>query len=152
MRNFILAAGVTLLLAVAVGGQAGPREGVQNPKNSKKSDKQEDSKMGQMVFVAYRPKPQKDAALLELVRSHHSRLKAQGLVTDRPAYAMRAKDGTIIEVFEWKSSKAVDEAHTNPVVQAMWKEFGEACDYVPLAQLEETKQLFAGFTSIDLVK
>lgn len=108
--------------------------------------------MGAMVIVAYRPKAGKDSALLDLVRRHHSRLKEQGLVTDRPAYAMRAKDGTIVEVFEWKSPKAVEEAHNNPAVQTMWKEFGEACDYVPLSQLEETKGLFAGFAAIDLAR
>jgi len=114
--------------------------------------KTEDSKMGHMVIVAYRPKPGKDAALLELVRNHMPVLKGQGLVTDRPAYAMRAKDGTIVEVFEWKSGKAVDEAHTNPAVQAMWQKFGEACDYIPVGELDEAKGLFSAFTPIDLSK
>ena len=34
------------------------------------------------------------------VRKHMQVLRAEKLVTDRPAYVMRAKDGTIVEVFE----------------------------------------------------
>ena len=135
-------AGVAAFVAVFVSGQTGS--------GGPESRKREDSKMGQMVIVAYRPKAGKEAALLDLVRRHHSRLDAEGLVTNRPAYAMQAKDGTILEVFEWKSQKAIDEAHTNPAVQKMWSEFGEACDYVPLSQLAETKEMFAGFAPVDM--
>lgn len=135
-----------VLAAVFILGQARP----DGPAKAGESPGKADGRMGQMVIVAYRPRAEKDAALLDLVRRHHPRLKAEGLVTDRPAYAMRAKDGTIVEVFEWKSQKAVDEAHTNPAVQTMWKEFGEACDYVPLSQLAEAKEMFAGFAPVEL--
>ena len=107
-------------------------------------------KVGHFVIVCYRPKVGKEAALLELIREHVPILRTQGLVTDRPAYAMRAKDGTIVEVFEWKSVKATDEAHANPAVQALWKRFGEVCDYDAIGNLPEAKQLFSGFEAIDL--
>lgn len=42
---------------------------------------------------------------------------------------------TIIEVFEWRSSEAIQAAHANPAVQALWAEFNEACDYRLLASL-----------------
>jgi hypothetical protein len=32
---------------------------------------------------------------------------------------MKSADGTIIEVFEWKSAAAIAAAHENPVWQAM---------------------------------
>ena len=69
--------------------------------------------------------------LLELTRTHTPILRQQGLATDRPAYAMRADDGTIIEVFEWKSQAAIDAAHTNPEVLKMWGRYAEVCEYVP---------------------
>ena len=106
--------------------------------------------MGQFVIAAYRPRPGMEARLLELVKDHLPILRSQGLVTDRPAYAMRAKDGTILEVFEWKSPEAINAAHTNQAVLAMWARFNEACSYESLANLEESKQLFAGFEPIDL--
>jgi quinol monooxygenase YgiN len=106
--------------------------------------------MGIMVIVAYRPKPGKDAQLLALMRTHVPILREQGLASDRPAYAMRAKDGTIIEVFEWKSQAAIDSAHTNAAVGKMWQSYGEVCDYVPLKDVKEASDMFAGFEPIEL--
>ena len=98
-----------------------------------------------MVIVAYRPRPGKEALLLELTRQHLPVLRAQGLATDRPSYAMRAADGTIVEVFEWKSQAAIDAAHSNSAVAKLWERYAEACDYIPLKNLKEAGDLFAGF-------
>lgn len=106
--------------------------------------------MGRFVIVAYTPKPGKDKELLVAVKKHLQVLQSEQLVTDRPAYAMRAKDGTVVEVFEWRSVEAVRQAHSNSAVQALWEEFGAACDYTPLSKLSETHQMFAEFDSIEL--
>src|SRR2546429_9980487 len=100
---------------------------------------------GVVVIVAYRPKPEKEKGLLELVRSRVPTLKKENLVTDRVPTIMRARDGTIIEVSEWKSQEAIDAAHKNPNVLAMWNKFFAACDWVPVNQLAEAKEMFAGF-------
>ena len=102
-----------------------------------------------MVIVAYRPRPGKEALLLELTRQHLPVLRAQGLATERPSYAMRSADGTIVEVFEWKSQGAIDSAHTNPVVSRMWERYAEACEYIPLKNLKEAGDLFAGFEPLE---
>jgi quinol monooxygenase YgiN len=106
--------------------------------------------MGVIVIVGYRPKPGKEARLLELTREHVPILRAEGLASDRPAWAMHAADGTVIEVFEWTSKEAMAAAHTNPEVQKMWGRYAEACDYVPLTSVKECSDLFAGFAPIDL--
>jgi quinol monooxygenase YgiN len=62
-----------------------------------------ESMSGVIVIVAYRPKPGKEAELLELVRTRVPTLRKEGLVSDRAPIMMRARDGTIIEVSEWKS-------------------------------------------------
>ncbi|QLC23626.1 hypothetical protein HFP57_00335 [Parasphingopyxis algicola] len=105
--------------------------------------------MGTMVIVAYRPKSGQADALETLVRDHVPRLRALDLVTDRAAQAMRARDGTIVEIFEWKDG-AIDAAHEHPDVQAMWAEFAEACDYAPLETLDEASRMFAEFEPLDL--
>ena len=105
---------------------------------------------GVVVIVAYRPKPGKETLLLELTKQHVPILRGQELATDRPVQAMRAADGTIIEVFEWQSQAAIDAAHTNPVVLKMWERYAEACEYIPLVQVKECNDLFAGFTPVDL--
>jgi len=103
---------------------------------------------GVIVIVAYRPKPGKETELLELVRSRVPTLRKEDLVTDRVPVIVRAKDGTIIEVSEWKSHQAIDEAHRNPRVLAMWDKFFAVCDCVPLKMVAETETMFAGFEPI----
>lgn len=105
--------------------------------------------MGQIVIACYKPKPGKREALKELMKTHVPRLAAEGLVTDRQSIMMEAKDGTIIEVFEWLSAEAIASAHNNPNVLKMWGEYGEVCDYVPLTSVAEVGDLFAGFKPLN---
>jgi quinol monooxygenase YgiN len=100
---------------------------------------------GVIVIVAYQPKPGKESELLEVVRSRVPTLRKEGLVTNREPTIMRARDGTIVEVSEWKSHEAIDAAHKNPNVLAMWNKFFAICDCVPLKTLAEAEKMFAGF-------
>ena len=104
---------------------------------------------GVCVIVAYRPKPGKGDELLELVRCRVPTLRKEGLVSDRAPTITRARDGTIVEVSEWKSREAIDAAHKNPNVLAMWEKFFALCDCVPLNTLAEAGEMFAGFETID---
>jgi quinol monooxygenase YgiN len=106
--------------------------------------------MGRFVIVAYTPKPNKDQQLLAAVKKHLQVLQAEKLVTERPASVMRARDGTIVEVFEWRSAEAIKQAHSNPAVGALWAEFAAACDYTPLSKLTECHQMFAEFEAVAL--
>ena len=106
--------------------------------------------MGRFVIVAYKPKPGMEQALATAVEKHLRVLQTENLVTEKSASVMRAADGTIVEVFEWRSADAIKAAHANPAVNALWGEFGAACDYVPLATLAEAKQLFAEFEAVTL--
>ncbi len=106
--------------------------------------------MGRFVIVAYTPKPGKEQQLQAAVRKHLDVLLADNLITDKPGYVMRAADGSIVEVFEWRSAEAIQQAHANPSVQALWAEFAEACDLTPLTNLQETHQMFAEFDSVAL--
>src|SRR4051812_18092813 len=103
---------------------------------------------GIVVIVAYRPKPGHEAELLELVRGRVPTLLKEGLVTDRAPVMMHARDGTIIEVSEWKSQQAIEEAHRNPRVLAMWDKFFAVCECVPLKTVPEAETMFAGFEAI----
>ena len=106
--------------------------------------------MGRFVIVAYTPKAGKEQQLLAAVRKHLQVLQNEQLVTDRSAYVMRAVDGTIVEVFEWRSAEHIQKAHGNPAVQALWGEFATVCDYTPLAKLAEAQQMFAEFNAVQL--
>ena len=105
--------------------------------------------IGICVIVAYRPTPRKEREVLALARDRVPTLRKEGLVTDREPVIMRAKDGTIIEVSEWKSREAIDAAHKNPNVLAIWDKFFAVCDCVPLKTLPEAEEMFAGFEAVD---
>jgi len=102
-----------------------------------------------IVIVAYKPKAGKEADLLQLTRDHVPLLRAEGLATGYPVTACQAKDGTIVEVFEWADG-GVERAHTNPVVMKLWERYAAACDIVPLTSLPEASTMFASFTPLDL--
>ena len=104
--------------------------------------------MAHISIACYRPKPGQDAALEPLVRDHVERLRGFGLVTDRAPIIGKAKDGTFVEVFEWKSTEAIEQAHHHPGVHTMWAEFGEVCDYVAFGSLAEAQDMFAGLTPL----
>ena len=105
--------------------------------------------MGKFVIAAYSPKPGKTDQLMAVIGKHERILRNENLITDRPFYIMRAGDGTIVEVFEWKDADAISKAHSNPAVAVLWAEFEAACTYRPLHTLAECQQLFANFESVD---
>jgi hypothetical protein len=106
--------------------------------------------MGHLVIVCYRPRAGCEADLLQLVREHHLILARENLVTPRKPVVLRAANGTLIELFEWRSAEAVEAAHKNPTVLGMWERFGAAGEFVPLKELAEAGELFPHFASVDL--
>lgn len=104
--------------------------------------------MGRFVIAAFKPKPGKCGPLLAVVEKHWRVLQSEGLVTQRPRHAMQAADGTVIEVFEWASPEAIERAHKTPSVLALWTEFEDACEYVPLASLAEASHPFSEFAPL----
>jgi len=85
-----------------------------------------------LVIVAYRPKPGKEAGLLQLTREHVPLLRSENLATNHPVTACRATDGTVVEVFEWAAG-GVERAHKNPAVLKLWDRYAAACEIVKLA-------------------
>ena len=105
--------------------------------------------MGIIVFASYKPKIDKLGELNELIKIHVDILRAEGLATNRQTVLMKSKNGTIIEIFEWKSRESIEAAHTNKNVQNLWDKFTIVCDFVPISSLDETKELFTEFESIE---
>lgn len=105
--------------------------------------------MGRITFAIYRPKPGKEKQLLQLVDEHLPILKTQNLITDRKPIVMRAKDASVIEVFEWKSREAINQAHNNAEVQKLWNRFSEVCDFETPKNIAEFSEMFSEFESIN---
>ena len=106
--------------------------------------------MGRIVIAVYRAKPGKIDELTALITTHVPRLREQSLVTERQPIIMQSGDDTFIEVFEWMSNEAIEQAHTNPAVLEMWQQFGEVAEYLPVGKLPEAANLFSEFSPVDL--
>ena len=105
--------------------------------------------MGKGVIVVYRPKKGKDQQLIQLVKDHVSILRAQKLASERSPIIMKAADGSIIEIFEWKSAEAITQAHHNKTVLELWEKFSQVCDYETPANVKEFQRVFSEFEVID---
>ena len=105
--------------------------------------------MERIVIVAYSPKPGKAEALKTLMTTHWETLNHQGLVSGRKPIIVESKNGTVIEIFGWKSKEAMARAHQDDVVQELWEEYEEVCEYVPIGDLPECHQLFSEFTPLN---
>ena len=105
--------------------------------------------MERIVIVAYEPLPGKKEALEELAKEHWSRLNHLGFVSSREPIIVQAANGSIVEVFGWKSKEAMNKAHGSPEIREMWEEYAKVCTYIPVGKLEEANNLFSEFTPID---
>jgi quinol monooxygenase YgiN len=102
------------------------------------------------VIAVYKPKPDGEEGLRALLRDHVSKLREWGLATDFPSTILKSSEGAYLEIFEWVSEEAVKTAHSHPGVQEMWEKFNEVCEYLPLASLEQSFQIFQGFERVEL--
>lgn len=106
--------------------------------------------MERIVIVGYKPLPGKETELKNLMKNHWDILDKEGLVSDRKSIVCQSNDGTIIEVFGWKSKEAIEQSHTNEAVQKLWKKYSEVCEYVPISSVNESLHLFSEFDPVEL--
>jgi hypothetical protein len=104
--------------------------------------------MTDIVIVAYRPLPGREAELHALAREHVPLLRELRLATEREPVLMKARDGTIVEVFEWRDA-GIAAAHSHPRIAELWARYAELCTYVKLGDLAEAAEMFAGFKPLD---
>lgn len=102
--------------------------------------------MGKIVIATYKPKPGKEKILDRLVKDHVKVLRNYGFATLRPPMIMKSSDGTIVEVFEWISKNAIEEAKENKDVQEYWERYKEVCDIIPVSNLIEANTSFSEFS------
>ncbi|MCO5165235.1 MAG: hypothetical protein M9894_02550 [Planctomycetes bacterium] len=101
----------------------------------------------EMVIALYRPHPGKERELDALVAQHVPALREAELITDRGVLRGRAKDGTVVEVFEWVSADAAERAHELPSVARVWEAMAQVADFVSLGDLPEAGQRFPHFAA-----
>ena len=67
---------------------------------------------------------------------------------DRAVVQGVAKDGELVEIFEWESLEKSRGAPAIAEIGAHWKAMSQVMDFVPLAQLAEAQHAFAHFNPI----
>ena len=71
---------------------------------------------GNVVMALYRPAPGQAEAMLKLVAQHVPTLRELELITDRPVMLLRAGDGTLIEIFEWRTADGSKRAYEHAAI------------------------------------
>ena len=104
----------------------------------------------EIIFALYKPHQNKENELKNLILKHIPILKSNKLITNREPILVQSKNDIYIEIFEWKSNNAVEEAHENPEVQKLWNEMKKICDFTNLESIEEVRKYFPQFKLIGL--
>jgi protein tyrosine phosphatase (PTP) superfamily phosphohydrolase (DUF442 family) len=99
--------------------------------------------MGCIAVACYRAHPGLQPALHALCASHYARLYGLGFVTRKLPVFMTARDGSVVQVMEWKSQAEIDAAREHPAVIALRREYAAVSELVPLAALAEATELLA---------
>jgi hypothetical protein len=101
------------------------------------------------AIACYRPKRGQKGKLLAILAKHAATLRAENLISERGSILARAKDGTIVEIFEWRSAAAKEQAHRNPAVRQLWEPMMECCEFPGLGDLDEARHPFASFEVLE---
>lgn len=96
--------------------------------------------MGRIAIVCYRAKPGMQEALHALCASHYARLYVLGFVTRKLPVFMAARDGSILQVLEWKSQREIDAAREHSAVLELRRGYHAVSELVPLAVLPEAAE------------
>lgn len=105
--------------------------------------------MGIVVMACFRPNKGKQDEVNELLAHNLALLRAKGLVTRRELVTLKAEDGTLVELFEWVSRRALARAEKDDEIQRLWQKFAGISQFVPIAALAEAQQAFSAFEVLD---
>jgi hypothetical protein len=101
--------------------------------------------MTRIACAAYRPRAAASVDLFEFFRRELQVLRQRGHVTQRPAPVLQTRTGELVVILEWSSEHAVDDAHGDPDVMALWAQKAELADYIAPADLAGADVPFASW-------
>jgi hypothetical protein len=102
----------------------------------------------ELAFAAYRPHTGRANELISLFREELATLRRRGHVTERQAPLIRTEDGDLMVVLEWSKAQAVDDAHADPEVLAVWERKTQLAEYIAPDALLGSDVPFARWTVI----
>ena len=102
----------------------------------------------ELSLSAYEPRAGQGDELVRLFREELETLRRRGHVTTRRAPVVRTERGELLVVLEWSSDHAVDDAHADPEVLAVWERKAQLAEYIAPARLTGSEVPFARWTVI----
>jgi hypothetical protein len=102
----------------------------------------------ELALAAYRPRAGKEEALLRLLAEDLATLRRRGHVTARPAPVVRTEEGEFLVVLEWSTEHAVDDAHADPEVTAVWERKAKLAEYLAPQALAGVEAPFARWSVV----
>jgi hypothetical protein len=103
-----------------------------------------------IVFAVYHPIDGHEKNLRQLIAKHVPTLRRLKLVTQREAIIIKSKSGAYVEIFEWKSSKASNDAHDVSAVRKIWDEMRKVAHLTKLHSLPESKEMFSALCACSI--
>ena len=98
--------------------------------------------MSKIASVVYKPRKDKDQELFDSLLVNIPIMRKLGLVTSREQIIAKAKDGCLIQIFEWIGEESEEQAMAHPVVQEMWMKVAKISDFQrPMSVAEFQEQL-----------
>jgi hypothetical protein len=82
---------------------------------------------------------------VQLVGEEIETLRRRGHVTDRAVPVVRTSGGELLVILEWSTDHAVEDAHADPEVLAVWDRKAVLAEYIAPRDLTGSEVPFASF-------
>ena len=105
--------------------------------------------MPRVAIIVLKPQKDKIGELIALLRKSHSTLLKFGIVTAREQILAMSSEGSIIQILEWTSKQAEEEAAVHDEVRELWMEAERLCEFQKPIEVNEFTQMFPSFEIIN---
>lgn len=85
---------------------------------------------------------------MRLLAEDLATLRRRGHVTARPAPVVRTEHGEFLVVLEWSTEHAVEDAHADSEVMAVWERKAQLAEYLAPRALAGAEVPFARWTVV----
>jgi hypothetical protein len=100
-------------------------------------------------IIVYKPYKGREQELPPAVKASYLDLRESGYVTSDPPKVMKAKDSSIILIFEWKDEQMIRNAEADPLIQKHWMSLSKLCEFAKPMNLVEFQSPFSEFETIE---
>jgi len=98
-----------------------------------------------LSLSAYRPRSSADDLVIEHFRGEVAVLRDRGYITSRAVPICRTPRGEYLAIIEWSTPTAVDEAHADDAVLAIWRAKEQLLVYLGPAELDRSEVPFVSY-------